>query len=59
MTKMAGIFKAAMEIIDSLFIRILDYKKQNKTKTVYKHRHIRRILASSQNHQACNAWTRK
>lgn len=36
MTKMAGIFKAAMEITDSLFIRILGYKK----KKFCKHRHI-------------------
>lgn len=31
MTKMAGIFKAAMEITDSLFIRILGYKKKKNS----------------------------
>lgn len=55
MTKMARIFKAAMEIIDSIH---RDSWLQKKKK-VYKHKHIRRILASSQNHRAWKVWPRK
>lgn len=50
MTKLAGILKATMEITGS-FIGILGSKKK---KNVHKHRHIRRILATSQNHR--EAW---